>query len=175
VISFHAAALVACSFLQVASRDKEEGMSQIDFEKLLAESLAAHGRSPRTQESYTLMLRLFGRYLERAYTGKSIDTACPEDVAAYQRHLVTERKVGFSSFNQATCALRFFYRTCLGSGVPGRLCLPESQRVIPRRGRRPTYSTPEAWRGVRGEFVGARLRKISRAPAVGRPGPSLGV
>lgn len=89
-------------------------MQQADFEKLLADSLAAHGRSPRTQETYTLMLRLFGRYLEQAYTGRTLDSVVPEDVEAYQRHLVTERKVGFSSFNQSTCALRFFYRTCLG-------------------------------------------------------------
>jgi len=60
-------------------------MPQIDFEKLLAESLAAHGRSPRTQETYTLMLRLFGRYLERAYTDKTFNTAGPEHVEAYQR------------------------------------------------------------------------------------------
>jgi site-specific recombinase XerD len=95
-------------------RDKEEDMQHADFEKLLADTLAAHGRSRRTQETYTLMLRLFGRYLDRAYTGRTLDAVGPEDVEAYQRHLVTERKVGFSSFNQSTCALRFFYRTCLG-------------------------------------------------------------
>ena len=88
-------------------------MQQTDFEKLLADTLAAQGRSPRTQETYTLMLRLFGRYLGRAHVGKTLDTVVPEDVEAYQRHLVTERKVGFSSFNQSTCALRFFYRECL--------------------------------------------------------------
>ncbi len=36
-------------------------MEQPQFEKLLADTLAAYGRSPRTQETYTLMLRLFGR------------------------------------------------------------------------------------------------------------------
>jgi site-specific recombinase XerD len=60
------------------------------------------------------MLRLFGRYLGSAFVGKTLDGVVPEDIEAYQRHLVTERKVGFSSFNQATCALRFFYRVCLG-------------------------------------------------------------
>jgi integrase/recombinase XerD len=89
-------------------------MPQADSEKFLADSLAAHGRSPRTQETYSLMLRLFGRYLEQTCTGRTVETALPEDVEAYQRHLVTERKVGFSSFNQTTCALRFFYTTCLG-------------------------------------------------------------
>ena len=89
-------------------------MQQSDFEKLLADTLAAQGRSPRTQETYTLMLRLFARYLGRTQVGKAVDTVVPEDVEAYQRHLVTERKVGFSSFNQSTRALRFFYRECLG-------------------------------------------------------------
>jgi len=89
-------------------------MQQADFEKLLADTLAAHGRSPRTQETYTLMLRLFGRYLDTRRVDKTLDAVAPEEVEAYQRYLVTERKVGFSSFNQSTCALRFFYQTCLG-------------------------------------------------------------
>jgi integrase/recombinase XerD len=89
-------------------------MQQSDFEKLLTDTLAAHGRSLRTQETYTLMLRLFSRYLGQAHVAKTLDTVVPEDVETYQRYLVTERKVGFSSFNQSTCALRFFYRTCLG-------------------------------------------------------------
>ena len=89
-------------------------MPQSNFEKLLADTLATHGRSPRTQETYTLMLRLFARYLGRTQVGKAVDTVVPEDIETYQRHLVRERKVGFSSFNQATCALRFFYRECLG-------------------------------------------------------------
>ena len=63
---------------------------QPEFEKLLADTLAAHGRSPRTQETYTLMLQLFGRYLD-----KPLDAVVPEDVEAYQRYLVTDRNVGF--------------------------------------------------------------------------------
>ena len=82
---------------------------QNDFETLLAETLAARGRSRRTQETYVWMLRLFGRFVD-----KPVDRAAPEDIQAYQRHLTTERKIGFSSFNQTTCALRFFYRECLG-------------------------------------------------------------
>jgi site-specific recombinase XerD len=89
-------------------------MKQTDHEKLLADTLAAHGRSLRTQETYTLMLRLFGRYLGQRFIDKTLEVVTPEDIEAYQRYLVTQRKVGFSSFNQATCALRFFYRTCLG-------------------------------------------------------------
>jgi site-specific recombinase XerD len=108
-------------------------MRQPDFEKLLAESLAAHGRSPRTQETYTLMLRLFGRYLDQRFTGRTLETALPEDIEAYQRYLVTERKVGFSSFNQSTCALRFFYRTCLAKAdfAVARLPYQRKRRTLP--------------------------------------------
>jgi site-specific recombinase XerD len=88
-------------------------MLDADFEQLLADTLAVHGRSPRTQDTYVLMLRLFGRYLDQRQTGKTVGTAGPEDVAAHQRHLATERRASFSSFNQTTCALRFFYRHCL--------------------------------------------------------------
>ena len=108
-------------------------MQQVDFEKLLADTLAAHGRSPRTQETYTLMLRLFARYLGRAYVDKTLDVVAPEDVEAYQRHLVTERKVGYSSFNQSTCALRFFYQTCLGKTdwTIARMPYQKKRRVLP--------------------------------------------
>ena len=108
-------------------------MQQSDFEKLLADTLAAQGRSPRTQETYTLMLRLFARYLGRAYVDKTLDAVAPEDVEAYQRHLITERKVGYSSFNQSTCALRFFYRTCLGKTdwTIARMPYQKKRRVLP--------------------------------------------
>jgi site-specific recombinase XerD len=82
---------------------------QNDFETLLADTLAARGRSPRTQETYVWMLRLFGRFVK-----KPLDQVVPEEIQEYQRHLTKVRKVGFSTFNQTTCALRFFYRQCLG-------------------------------------------------------------
>jgi site-specific recombinase XerD len=122
-------------------------MPQADFEKLLADTLAAHGRSPRTQETYTLMLRLFGRYLDQKHVGKAVDTAVPEDVEEYQRYLVRERKVGFSSFNQSTCALRFFYRTCLAKTdwTIERMPYQRKRRTLRRscrRKRSPRSSTP---------------------------------
>lgn len=108
-------------------------MQQPDFERLLADTLAAQGRSPRTQETYTLMLRLFSRYLGQAHVDKTLDAVAPEDVEAYQRYLVTQRKVGFSSFNQSTCALRFFYRTCLGrtDWTVARMPYQKKRRVLP--------------------------------------------
>ncbi len=64
---------------------------------------------------------------------KPFDDVVPEDVEAYQRYLVTERKVGFSSFNQATCALRFFYRTCLAKTdwTIARMPYQKKRRTLP--------------------------------------------
>jgi integrase/recombinase XerD len=84
-----------------------------EAEKLLAQGLAALDRSPRTLGTYRLMLQLFARYLTKFHDGKALDAVTPEDIEAYQRYLTHERKVGFSSFNQAACALRFFYLGCL--------------------------------------------------------------
>jgi Putative transposase/Phage integrase family len=64
---------------------------------------------------------------------KTLDAVGPEEVAAYQRYLVTERKVGFSSFNQSTCALRFFCRECLGKTdwTVERMPFQRKRRTLP--------------------------------------------
>ena len=41
------------------------------------------------------------------------NSASPEDVRSFQLHLINERKVGWSSFNQAVSGLRFLYRHSL--------------------------------------------------------------
>ena len=97
------------------------------FEKLLTQTLSARDRSPSTQETYGWALRGFGRFVD-----KPLDKVVPEDIQAYQRHLVTERKVGFSAFNQATCALRFFYRECLEKDWPiERMPYQRKRRGLP--------------------------------------------
>jgi integrase/recombinase XerD len=89
---------------------KEEEMESTNrFEALLADTLATRGCSVRTQETYVLMLRLFARFVK-----KPLDEVASEDIQEYQRYLTCERKVSFSSFNQSTCALRAFFRECLG-------------------------------------------------------------
>ena len=44
---------------------------------------------------------------------KPLDEVELADLQAYQRHLASERKLEFSTFNQGFCALRFFYRDYL--------------------------------------------------------------
>lgn len=104
-----------------------------EAKQLLAETLAAHGRSPRTVETYTLMLELFSRHLKLIHPDTTLDTVTPAQVEAYQRYLVSERKVSFSSFNQSTCALRFFYRSCLEKSdwTIARMPYQRKRRVLP--------------------------------------------
>ena len=59
--------------------------------------------------------------------GRSPDLLGPEEVRTFQLHLL-ERRVSWSSFNQAVCALRFLYGTTLGR--------PEQLPMIPY-GKRP--------------------------------------
>jgi integrase/recombinase XerD len=56
-----------------------------------------------------------------------------EDLRTYQRHLAVERQVGFSHFNQAACALRLFFRECLGkTDWPfERIPFQKKRRILP--------------------------------------------
>jgi integrase/recombinase XerD len=64
--------------------------------------------SPNTIEAYVRHVALFARHF-----GRSPTELGPGDVRTFQVHLVHERKVGWGTFNQTVCALRFLYRTTL--------------------------------------------------------------
>lgn len=74
----------------------------------MLEDLRVRNYALRTQKTYIGEVAKFARHF-----GKSPDHLEQEDVRRYQVHLVDEG-VSWSSFNQAVCALRFFYRTTLG-------------------------------------------------------------
>ena len=78
--------------------------------------------APRTIDTYVSQVAAFARHF-----GRSPDLLGADDVRAYQLHLI-ERRVSWSSFNQAVCALRFLYGTTLGR--------PEQRPLIPY-GKRP--------------------------------------
>ena len=65
-------------------------------------------RSPKTIKCYVGHVMRFARHF-----GCSPERLGPEEARQYQLHLL-ERKVGWSSFNQSVCALRFLYGTTLG-------------------------------------------------------------
>jgi integrase/recombinase XerD len=62
----------------------------------------------RTIDTYVSKVVAFAKHF-----GRSPDRLGPDDARAFQLHLL-ERRVSWSSFNQAVCALRFLYRITLG-------------------------------------------------------------
>ncbi len=66
--------------------------------------LRARNYSPRTEQTYISAVAHFARHF-----GKSPDHLGPEHVAEYQVWLRDEKRASNVLFNQAMCALRFFY------------------------------------------------------------------
>jgi integrase/recombinase XerD len=67
-----------------------------------------------TIDAYTYHVGRFADFLD----GAPIENARPEQVRDFQLHLIEERKVGWSSFNQAVCGLRFLYRVTIPKPWP---------------------------------------------------------
>ena len=63
--------------------------------------------SPKTIKTYTTHVVNFAQF-----SGKSPEFLGPEEIRAFQLSLL-ERKLSWSTFNQAVCALKFFYRVTL--------------------------------------------------------------
>ena len=74
----------------------------------MADDMKLRNLSQSTIDAYTYHVGRFAEFL-----GSPVEDATPEDVRAFQRHLIEFRKVGWSSFNQAVCGLRFLYRVTL--------------------------------------------------------------
>ena len=72
----------------------------------MADDMKLRNYSQKTIDAYTYHVGRFAEFL-----GHSPEAASPEDVRSFQLHLIQERNVGWSSFNQAVCGLRFFFRT----------------------------------------------------------------
>ena len=74
----------------------------------MAEDMLLRNLSSRTIDTYTWHINRFAVFI-----GKALEDATPEDLRSFQLHLVQERKVSWSTFNQTVCGLRFLYRTTL--------------------------------------------------------------
>lgn len=74
----------------------------------LVDDLRLRNYSPRTIEIYVAHVARFAQHF-----GKSPELLGPDEMRAFQLHLI-EKKVSWSQFNQAVCALRFFYGKTLG-------------------------------------------------------------
>src|SRR5262249_59127976 len=69
--------------------------------------------SPRTVETYLSHIIRFARHFDR-----SPEQLGAEEVRLYQLYLLQQRHASWSVFNQAVCALRFFYRVTLRAPFP---------------------------------------------------------
>ena len=75
----------------------------------MIEDMQVRNLSPHTIDCYVRQVALFARYFNRSPELLGLD-----EIRAYQLHLVQERELGWGSFNQAVCALRFLYLKTLG-------------------------------------------------------------
>jgi integrase/recombinase XerD len=92
----------------------------------MLEDMRLRNFSPRTQEAYIRAVAHFTKYFM-----KPPQTLAADQVRQYLLYLVQERRVSWSLYNQARCALQFFFRVTLGrdetfGGLP---CARERKRV----------------------------------------------
>jgi site-specific recombinase XerD len=75
----------------------------------MIEDMTLRNLSPATIEVYVWSVARFARYFNTPP-----DQLGPEQIRAYLLHLIHERRVSLSYYNQVRCALRFFYTVTLG-------------------------------------------------------------
>jgi len=73
----------------------------------MIDDLKLRNRSPRTIDTYIWHVARFAQFHRR-----SPELLGPEDVRAYQKHLL-DKGASWPSFNQAVCAIKFLYRVTL--------------------------------------------------------------
>ena len=76
--------------------------------KQMEEAMVLRGMALRTQETYLSAVSQLAKYYRRAP-----DRITTEEVERYLLHLIGERKLSWSTTNQAASAFNFFYRTTL--------------------------------------------------------------
>ena len=76
--------------------------------KRMAEDMQLRNFADATIDAYTYHADKFCQHF-----GKTADKLGPEQIREYQLFLVNEKKVGWSTFNQAVCGLRFLYQVTL--------------------------------------------------------------
>jgi site-specific recombinase XerD len=75
----------------------------------MAEDMLVRNLAAATIDAYTYHVDKFTQHF-----GRPADQLGPEEVREYQLYLIQEKKVSWSTFNQAVCGLRFLYEVTLG-------------------------------------------------------------
>jgi len=93
----------------------------------MIDDLKVRNRSSRTIKTYVAQVANFARHF-----GKSPELLGAEEIRQYQVYLVEQRRVSWSYFNQAVCALRFLYRHTLGQDwAVAHIPFPRQPRKLP--------------------------------------------
>lgn len=82
-----------------------------ELRQRMMDAMVQRGFAPRTQETYVQAIRRMAKHYRRDPA-----TYTPEEVQAYLLHMVKERKLSYSTMNQAACAAQFLFQTVLGHG-----------------------------------------------------------
>jgi site-specific recombinase XerD len=92
----------------------------------MIEDMTVRNLSPATQRSYVHAVSKLSRHF-----GRSPDRLGPEEVRAFQVHLVAGG-ISWPALNQTVCALRFFYGVTLGHAeMPERIAYARTPRKLP--------------------------------------------
>lgn len=93
----------------------------------MIEDMQLRNFSPHTQAAYVRAVTKFAKHF-----GQSPDRLGPEEVRAYLVHMVQQRRVSWSLYNQTLCALRFYYHTTLGRDrLLESIPCPKEQKTLP--------------------------------------------
>jgi integrase/recombinase XerD len=92
----------------------------------MADDMVIRNLSQATIDAYTYQVGKFAAFLG----DKKLQDVSPDNIREFQLHMINVRKVGFSSFNQAVCGLRFLYQVTLSKDWPVAM-IPFGKR--PRR------------------------------------------
>ena len=71
----------------------------------MADDMLIRNLASSTIEAYTYHVDNFLRHC-----GRPAEELGPDEIRQYQLHLIREKQIGWSRFNQAVCGLRFLYR-----------------------------------------------------------------
>ena len=77
-----------------------------ELTRRMSDDMKVRNYSQRTIDAYTYHVGKFADFL-----GKSPLEATAEEVRLFQLNMIDVRKLKWSSFNQAVCGLRFFFKT----------------------------------------------------------------
>jgi integrase/recombinase XerD len=93
----------------------------------MIEEMKLRNLSPRTIEVYVSRVANFARYF-----GRTPEVLGRDEVRSYLLHLVQEKKVSWSVYNQRVAALRFLYEVTLDrEGVLVRIACPKQPKKLP--------------------------------------------